>query len=41
MGLPRRKSRRDPLLRSVVRAGDVEGFRGLMDRGRSYLSQRK
>jgi chorismate mutase/prephenate dehydrogenase len=28
-------------LRSVVRAGDLEGFRGLMDRGRAYLSTRK
>ena len=27
-------------LRSVVRAGDVEGFRALMSRGRSYLSGR-
>jgi chorismate mutase/prephenate dehydrogenase len=27
-------------LRSVVRAGDLEGFRGLMDRGRAYLTSR-
>jgi chorismate mutase/prephenate dehydrogenase len=27
-------------LRSVVRAGDLEGFRGLMSRGRAYLSTR-
>ncbi len=27
-------------LRSVVRAGDLEGFRGLMDRGRAYLGSR-
>jgi chorismate mutase / prephenate dehydrogenase len=27
-------------LRSVVRAGDVEGFRHLMERGRDYLAQR-
>ena len=27
-------------LRSVVRAGDVDGFRGLMERGRVYLEQR-
>jgi chorismate mutase/prephenate dehydrogenase len=26
-------------LRSVVRAGDLEGFRGLMTRGRAYLEQ--
>jgi chorismate mutase/prephenate dehydrogenase len=28
-------------LRSVVRAGDLEGFRGLMTRGKSYLSSRR
>ncbi len=28
-------------LRSVVRAGDLEGFRGLMTRGREYLSGRE
>jgi chorismate mutase/prephenate dehydrogenase len=28
-------------LRSVVRANDVEGFRGLMQRGRSYLQERQ
>ena len=27
-------------LRSVVRAGDIEGFRGLMERGRAYLTSR-
>ena len=27
-------------LRSVVRAGDLEGFRGLMTRGKAYLSRR-
>lgn len=27
-------------LRSVVRAGDLEGFRGLMSRGKDYLHQR-
>jgi len=27
-------------LRSVVRAGDLEGFRGLMERGRAYLGSR-
>ena len=27
-------------LRSVVRAGDAEGFRGLMERGRAYLTSR-
>lgn len=27
-------------LRSVVRAGDVAGFRGLMERGRAYLTSR-
>jgi chorismate mutase/prephenate dehydrogenase len=27
-------------LRSVVRAGDLEGFRGLMERGRAYLDRR-
>jgi len=27
-------------LRSVVRAGDIEGFRGLMTRGKGYLTQR-
>jgi chorismate mutase/prephenate dehydrogenase len=27
-------------LRSVVRAGDLEGFRGIMERGRSYLTSR-
>lgn len=27
-------------LRSVVRANDLEGFRGLMNRGRSYLQER-
>lgn len=27
-------------LRSVVRAGDLEGFRGLMERGRAYLTSR-
>ena len=26
-------------LRSVVRAGDLEGFRGLMGRGKAYLKQ--
>jgi chorismate mutase/prephenate dehydrogenase len=28
-------------LRSVVRAGDLEGFRGLMTRGKDYLAKRK
>jgi chorismate mutase/prephenate dehydrogenase len=28
-------------LRSVVRAGDLEGFRGLMTRGRAYLEHRQ
>src|SRR6201986_5678007 len=28
-------------LRSVVRAGDVDGFRALMERGRDYLASRK
>ena len=28
-------------LRSVVRAGDLEGFRGLMTRGKSYLQERE
>ena len=28
-------------LRSVVRAGDLEGFRGLMSRGRAYLEARE
>ena len=28
-------------LRSVVRAGDLEGFRGLMTRGKSYLAARR
>jgi chorismate mutase / prephenate dehydrogenase len=28
-------------LRSVVRAGDLEGFRGLMTRGKAYLAERK
>jgi chorismate mutase/prephenate dehydrogenase len=28
-------------LRSVVRAGDVDGFRALMERGRGYLEQRQ
>jgi chorismate mutase/prephenate dehydrogenase len=27
-------------LRSVVRAGDLEGFRGLMERGKAYLTSR-
>jgi len=27
-------------LRSVVRAGDVDGFRALMERGRAYLGSR-
>ncbi len=26
-------------LRSVVRAGDLDGFRGLMSRGRAYLAR--
>jgi chorismate mutase/prephenate dehydrogenase len=28
-------------LRSVVRAGDADGFRALMERGRSYLTSRR
>jgi chorismate mutase/prephenate dehydrogenase len=28
-------------LRSVVRAGDLDGFRGLMTRGRAYLAARE
>jgi chorismate mutase/prephenate dehydrogenase len=28
-------------LRSVVRAGDLEGFRGLMTRGKAYLAERR
>jgi len=28
-------------LRSVVRAGDLEGFRGLMNRGKAYLAERR
>ena len=27
-------------LRSVVRAGDIEGFRGLMTKGKQYLTTR-